>query len=76
MREWCAYYELEPFGQERDNWHAAVIASTVANAMRGKGGRSLSVKDFMYRDQETSAMEQVDAFFERFDRMKGAGKIG
>lgn len=46
--EWMAYYQLEPFGQERDNWHAAVIASTMANVMRTKG-RGVDVDDFMLK---------------------------
>ena len=29
---WIAYFELEPFGYEMDNYRTGVIASTVANS--------------------------------------------
>lgn len=45
--QWQAYYALEPFGQERDNFHAGVIASTVANCHSKK---AWSAKDFMLKD--------------------------
>jgi len=42
-----AYYELEPFGEERADLRAAIIACTLANIWRGKGQRSLKPHDFM-----------------------------
>jgi hypothetical protein len=29
--EWCAFYALEPWGWEAQNWRMGVVASTVAN---------------------------------------------
>lgn len=34
LSEWMAYYSLEPFGQERDNMHAGLVASAVYNVNR------------------------------------------
>ena len=48
---WQAYYALEPFGQERDNFHAGIIASTVANCHSKK---AWSAKDFMLKDSKQS----------------------
>lgn len=45
--EWKAYYNIEPFGQERDNWNAAQIASTVANCS-GRTKKTMQIHDFMF----------------------------
>ena len=43
---WRAYYEIEPFGEERADLRAAIIAMTIANVFRGRG-RSYKAEDFM-----------------------------
>lgn len=45
--EWLAYSRLEPFGEERDDLRAAMIACTVANSMRSRK-RAYKVDDFMF----------------------------
>ncbi|MGH6867180.1 MAG: phage tail assembly protein T [Methyloceanibacter sp.] len=45
--EWIAFMELEPFGGERGDLRAAIVASTVANANRKKGARPFRPEDFM-----------------------------
>lgn len=47
FRQWEAYYQLEPFGQERDNYHMAVLASLYANTHSKKQHSS---DDFMLMD--------------------------
>ena len=47
LLEWMIFYRLEPFGDERADLRAGIVASTVANANRGKRGRSLKPTDFM-----------------------------
>lgn len=49
MTEWIAYYQLEPFGEERADMRAAIIASTIANVNRSKGQKAYKVEDFMPR---------------------------
>ena len=44
--EWQAYYELEPWGEERADLRAGIVASTIANVNRGKG-KSFKPGDFM-----------------------------
>ncbi len=34
--EWLAYYQVEPFGEERADLRAAIIASTQASTMTNK----------------------------------------
>lgn len=45
--EWEAYYNLEPFGAERDNFHSATLAALLVNTNRSKGMRPASYRDFM-----------------------------
>lgn len=47
LREWQDYAMLEPFGEERDDLRAAIIASTIANVFRGKRRRPFKPVDFM-----------------------------
>lgn len=46
-----AFYKLHPFGSDRDNIHSAIIASTFANANRGKNQQPFSAEDFMLKNQ-------------------------
>lgn len=48
MGEWLAYFRLDPWGESRADLRAAIVASTVANAMaRKKGGGHFKPEDFM-----------------------------
>ena len=44
--EWMAYYSLEPWGQERGDLRAGIVASVIANTQRGKG-KAFTPQDFM-----------------------------
>ncbi len=61
--EWIEYYQLEPFGQWRDNWHAAQIAALLFNANRGKTQQPLKAQDFMFATEEEQAQRKQDEFF-------------
>lgn len=48
LMEWYAYAALEPFGEERADLRAAMVAVTVANCMgRKKGQKAFKLTDFM-----------------------------
>ncbi len=49
LTEWMAFYELEPFGAERGDLQAGIVAATVANANRDpkKQKRPFEAQDFM-----------------------------
>lgn len=47
LSEWMAFYELEPFGDERADLRSGIVASTIANVNRAKGGKEYSFRDFM-----------------------------
>jgi hypothetical protein len=45
---WGAFFQLEPFGFEVENWRMGMVASTVANAAGPKrNGKSWRVEDFV-----------------------------
>ena len=67
------YERLEPFGSWRDNWHAAMIASAIANAFRKKGAPPIGMHEFMYADPET-AQEEKDKELIAFLSGFGKGK--
>lgn len=47
--EWRAYYELEPWGQERADLRAGIVASVIANTAPGRHGKAFMPVDFMPR---------------------------
>lgn len=48
LSEWQTYASLEPFGEERADWRAAMLASTMANIhARKKGKPPYKIEDFM-----------------------------
>jgi hypothetical protein len=47
LAEWIAYYQIEPFGVEKEDFRAGIIASTIANVNRQKGQKAFTPKDFM-----------------------------
>ena len=52
LAEWQAFYALEPFGPERDNWHHAMQAHLLANAHRAPNSRPAQLSDFMWKTPE------------------------
>lgn len=63
LTEWRMYARIEPFGQMRDELHAGVVASTVANTSRDPKRRSdpFRPEDFMphYEAPEMSDEERA-----------------
>lgn len=47
--EWLAYYQIEPWGEERADWRSGNIARVIAEAHRNPDKRStpFTVDDFM-----------------------------
>lgn len=52
------YDTLQPFGAERDNWHAAMIAQLIAAVHTPKNRRPPEVRDFMFRDSESRRQDE------------------
>lgn len=62
LTEWMAYYKLEPFGQERDNYHAAMLAAIAVNSNRKKGAPAVPISEFMYKDRYTQKETESQGF--------------
>lgn len=45
--EWMAFAALEPFGENRADLRAGIVASTLANIHRKKGAKAFAPTDFM-----------------------------
>jgi len=61
LQEWMEFEELEPFGPWRDNFHAGMIAATIANVNRNpkKNPQPVKISDFFYVDTATQ-QERAD----------------
>lgn len=57
-----AYYRINPFGDERADLHAGIVASTIANANRDKKSKSFKPSDFMpqFGANETKPKQSVE----------------
>jgi len=42
-----AFYSIEPFGEQRADLRAAIVASVIANSNRGKNQKPFKPEDFM-----------------------------
>jgi hypothetical protein len=65
-RLWLAEYELEPWGEHRDDLRAGIIASTIANVNSTK--RTFKPSDFMIdwsRNVRQEVQEMTDKEMER-----------
>ena len=74
LAEWMQYYELEPFGEERADLRAAIVATTIANSNRRKGKRAFKPADFMPRfekKEEAQSWEQQLAIVEALNSALG-----
>lgn len=51
LREWNEYAQLEPFGEERRDLQAGIVAATVINSnpYRKKGARIARASDFLLK---------------------------
>lgn len=45
--EWLVYDQIEPLGESRGDYQAAIVAATIANVNRSKGQKPYSPADFL-----------------------------
>lgn len=74
LHEWAAYYSLEPFGVDRDNAHAAIVAATIANAHRSKRQQPFGVQDFMIAHKRRGKPQTAEEM-QRAMRAAGAKRV-
>lgn len=74
LSEWMAYSQVEPFGEERADLRAALVAMTMANLWRGKDSKAFKLEDFVLKfggPKEPLTPEQQLRAFERMVGRKG-----
>lgn len=61
FRGWMAYNRLSPIGDERGDYHSALISSVIANVNRQAKGKSYNVKDFLpnWTPKEYQSEEEI-----------------
>lgn len=64
MAEWQALWQLEPFGEYREDWRWACLMALIANTMRGEG-EPVNPLDFMSLLDPTGETEDPPSAAER-----------
>jgi hypothetical protein len=76
LREWHQFAQLEPFGEERDDLRAGIVASTIVNSnpYRKKGAKAAKASDFVlkFREVKKAAPKPMNEteFRQAFDGFK------
>ncbi len=86
LSEWQLYFEYDPFGGERGDLQAAIVASTVYNMLRGKDAKVANPADFMAKfgpeeqkeqqpwEQQLKIVEMLNIAFGGKDERKLSGQ--
>jgi hypothetical protein len=76
LQEWVAYYELDPWTQDRADLRAGIVAATVANAnsTKGKFRPADFMVDYAKRHREPKTPEQLKDMARIITAMMG-GKV-
>ena len=72
LTEWMAFYKLEPWGTEIEDYRTGVIASTIANANRDSKRKSkpFQPKDFMPQGKvEEQSWEEQEKILQRWSKV-------
>jgi hypothetical protein len=51
LTEWQAYHNLEPWGEQKADVRAGIIASTIANVNKGKNTKAFSYENFILKSK-------------------------
>ena len=54
-----AYYNIEPFGEQRADYRQAITSMVLANVNRGKNQRAFKVSDFMPFEKKKKRRQQT-----------------
>ena len=73
--EWCAFYMLDPWGGERGDLQAGIIASTIAQVNAAKGKR-FKPSDFMPKFGPPPKPPSADQLHSKLRTIFGALKAG
>lgn len=64
FREWMAFYSLDPWGGERGDMRAGIVAAAVVNMQRASSSPAVNASDFMPkfgpRDENEKPTQSLD----------------
>lgn len=66
LTEWLAYWQMEPWGQWRDNWHHAMTQAMLFNIHRGRKA-ARGPADFFYKPPGQQQAERHAHFWANLD---------
>lgn len=73
LSEWMAYYEVEPFGEERADYRSAMIAWVLASVYSKKGHKP-KIEDFMpFLDKKRSRQQSPEEIQGVLNLVSGLG---
>ena len=52
VAEWHAFYQIDPFGSWRDNYHSATIAHILGNVNRQSNSPKVPMEQYFYMTHE------------------------
>ena len=73
--EWKAFWNLDPWGEERADLRIGQLCAMIGNALRRKGGRKFKVTDFYLSDRRgmrKQTPDQMLGVLEEFMAAQGA----
>lgn len=59
LSEWIAYYNIEPFGEERADYRQGITSWILANQWRDKSAAALKIMDFMPYSRPAQSPQQT-----------------
>ena len=68
LTEWMVYAQIEPFGPPRQDYHASLISTVIANSNGNKMKPEDFIKPFEYEKQEV-VQEDPDKFSSKQEQM-------
>ena len=70
FREWRAFYDLEPFGEERQDDRIASIVATFINQWKKRGSRRVKIADA----RVSYGKREAPKASKRWEQMKAIGR--
>ena len=71
---WLAYYRLDPWGEDRGDLRAGIVASTIANVHAGRRGKPFTARDFMPEYGKAAASKKPQTWQEMHATMARFGE--
>lgn len=74
LYEWMAYFGLEPFGWQEEEYRAALVASVIANTARNpkKRKKPFMAADFMRKEKNKASRPTQEQLANRIKTIFGA----